>query len=586
MSKKSTYRYLNPAYESLRAPFGSKLMAEMGKAQNKAPVKQWIPFIKGLTSKGVKGLEIEDSKVVAWLEGLPENHKLSREDIVEWLRKNTLTVKEVNLSKAVYSAYSQPRNPTDTYRETLYLLNGEKENIDDRLEEIRFELEELDFDIALLAEDPERALRLYEEQKNLTEQSKTVKPLRFGHWSDVKDPQTGQLVANMIGHCRHSLRGNLYFIEEFQSDWAQRGRRVEWSSIPKGPWVTNTEAWAGLLLRRQLQLAASNPAVDTFAWITGSMRNGGQGGSEISMDEFYLKIIPKLADKLLSGTGVKTMMMTLNLGDREVKVPGFTITDKVREKMLQQQPLYSFDFLHDGPKLSPTEVRIGLDTEIKKAREMLGSGVSIRLAAQVIDAATGKEVAGRQIGRIIDVSVKARNPAQALSHEVWHYAHEHLLTMEEQVAVEKAFESGSRLNYRVREALIKDGAAPAAVAQCDDPQEAAAHAFSLWTAGKMSLSLGEEIQKEAQGDDVFDRTIGKLFRKIEKAFISLAEWTARILGDPPALRVNRTAADVFAKLREGHMRELEIAPIEDFLGIEPNDADERERVAPRARQRA
>src|SRR5690606_25905222 len=207
------------------------------------------------------------------------------------------------------------------------------------------------------------------------------------------------------------------------------------------------------------------------AWIRGRMRNGGGTGSNDQLDDFYMKIIPKIVDKLISGTGEKTRLIPITINGFEVMVPGIEITEAVREKLRQQQPLYSRDIVKPWVKPMPTQERVALDRELKKAGEMLGSIASIRLAQRVLDAATGEEVAGRQIGRIIEVSLNARNPAQALSHEVWHYADEHLISPEDQAAVHKAFENGSRLNYRVREVLVREGASSDAIAQCDDPIE-------------------------------------------------------------------------------------------------------------------
>ena len=567
MAKLHNYRYLNQGnVASGESLFSSKMATEIAKAQKKAPPKQWAAFINGLASKGVKSLEIAESGVIGYLESQPDSVKsLTREEIVAWLNSNTPTIKELELSNPKYSSYSQPRNPEDSYHETLYVLNSQRDNIDDRLADIRFELEELDFDLELLSQDPMKALNLHNEQISLTEMRKTAKDVTFGHYSDITDPNTGKQIANMIAHTRTTQRGDLFFIEEIQSDWAQRGRRSDWSRISKGPWVTHTELWAGLILRRQLQRAAMDPTKNTIAWITGDMRNGSQHVSNDGLNDFYLKILPKLADKMISGTGEKTKMIKVTLGKNEFDVPGIMITDKVREKMKMSQPLYSRDVLAMHFKDTPAPRIEDLEMELKKAHEMLGNSVAIRLAAKVLDVATGEEVAGRQIGRIIDVSLNARNPALALSHEVWHYADQYLISEDDRDAVYRAFADGTRLNQRVREELVRDGAPPEAIAQCNDAHEAAAHGFSLWVSGKIGLTMNEEHDREEKGNDVMDHTIGRIFRKVEKAFIGLAQWATRIIGETTGMKANRTASDVFTKLREGRLQEANIAPIEDFL---------------------
>ena len=49
------------------------------------------------------------------------------------------------------------------------------------------------------------------------------------------------------------------------------------------------------------------------------------------------------------------------------------------------------------------------------------------------------------------------------------------------------FAPGTELNWRVRDQLVKAGEYDAA-AQCDDPEEAAAHAFTMWEAGELSVA--------------------------------------------------------------------------------------------------
>src|SRR5690606_14506575 len=234
-------------------------------------------------------------------------------------------------------------------------------DIEDRLLEIRFELEELDFDLELLSENPMRALDLHKEKEGLLSRVKTAVEVRFGHWRGVTDKDTGKQIANMIAHARVTMRDDLYFIEEIQSDWAQRGRLQNWGSVPKGPWVTNTEAWTGLIIRRQLQRAAMNESMKKAAWIRGRMRNGGGTGSNDQLDDFYMKIIPKIVDKLISGTGEKTRLIPITINGSEVMVPGIEITEAVREKLRQQQPLYSRDIVKPWVKPMPTQERVALD---------------------------------------------------------------------------------------------------------------------------------------------------------------------------------------------------------------------------------
>lgn len=554
------YRYLNfgdPS--SSNGLFSSKMAKEISKAQNKAPPKQWAQFIKGLTTKGVKGSEIDESKIVQFLESSTEK-SLTKDELVSWIGTNTPTIKELDLSKPNYAGYHHKGH--DSYRETLYILNSQRDNITDRLEEVRFELEELDFDLALLASNPVRAIELSNEQMELLKRQKTSKGHPVSHFSDVKDPDTGAIVSNMIAHCRTTTRKDLYFIEEVQSDWAQRGRKQEWRGVPEGPFVTNTELWAGLVLRRQMQRACEDQNMNHFAWIRGHLRNGwtrAEGSDHDGLDDFYMKVMPKLADKALQGTGEKVRMVDVELSNQVFQVPGFDITEKVREKMRQDQPLYSRDVVHvneDGNALTPARQR-ELDRDLKGIREMLGSVASVRLAARVLDIATGKEVAGRHIGHLVEISLKSRNPTQVAAHEAWHYAYEHLIGLADRDAIDRAFANGSRLNNSVRMALVADGANPDAIKQCDNAQEAAAHAFSLWTAGKMTLTYEESVDNQNfDGEDGFN-AVGRIFKSVEIAFIGLSNWIRRVVGETQGSKDVRTTANVFALLNSGRMSQSE-----------------------------
>ncbi|TPQ30007.1 hypothetical protein C2U69_32015 [Cupriavidus pinatubonensis] len=122
------------------------------------------------------------------------------------------------------------------------------------MDEIRFELEELDFDLDRLAQDPGAVVRLDKERRALLASVGKAHDFSQHHFSDLEDPERpGQRIANLLAHARTTVRDDLFMIEEIQSDWAQRGRRQDWTNIAKGPFVTNTEVWSGLILRRTLR---------------------------------------------------------------------------------------------------------------------------------------------------------------------------------------------------------------------------------------------------------------------------------------------------------------------------------------------
>jgi len=542
----------------------SALVEAIEKLQPKAHPRQWIATINALTQKGIKGTEIAESGVIEWLEPQLDsaNSSVTKDDLLRQIKRNMGTVKEIDLGRAEFSPHSHgSRYPGSVYVETLYCLNSERDDFKDRLDEIRYELEDLDFNPHLLLSNPAIVLQLSMERKQLMTAFKTAADFKQHHYSDVRD-ENGDPYKNLIAHARTSiLNGNHFLIEEIQSDWAQRGRANEWNTIPKGKFVTNTETWSGLVLRRLLQRAAENPAIKTISWITGDFRNGrtptiNENGDVTSggydgLNEFYLKVLPKLADKVLKGTGekIKFMPVKLRTGGPDYKLPGFEMTDTARVKLMEAQPLYSRDLLKSS--MSIAELGSALDsanTYLRTAEEMLGNTASIRFASQVFDAATGQEVAGKQIGRLIELSLRAGNPERVFHHEAFHYACENLLDEEQSNSVERAFANGSRLNMWTREALVRQNMHEA-VAQCDDPREAAAHAFSLWQSNdfgfKENLFEGELT--------AIDRAAQKAFQYVEKAIGGFTSWMKRVFGERPVTRDTRVAEEVFSDLASGRL---------------------------------
>jgi len=560
------FRYLNQD----PAAFQSVLIEKLGAMQKSATAKQWAQIIQGLPQKGVKNSEILDSAVLAHLMAQPDDAKLTRAELIDWLRAHTPTIKEVPLAHPSYEGWKQSLGPNQHYQEILYVLNSETDNMDDAISILQFEIEELGFNLEKLAADPMAAIRMSEQYEALVKRRATEKKdYVMPHFGGVQDPESHTHIKNVMGHTRVSTSGNLFFVHEIQSDWAQRGRKGEWKGIPLAPFVTTTEAWSGLILRRQMQRAAENPDITQFAWILGGgMRNGAIGTrpSGDGIDKFYQDILPKIANQALSGTGEKVRFFPIRFGsdgeEKTIEVPGFMMTDKAREKLMQAQPLYSRDVIGDiTPYRTPQQQEI-LEREIIKMREMLGDMVSIRLATRLIDAATGDPVAGRQTARLIEVSLAARNPVQAMRHEGWHYAHQYLLGHADRQAIERAFAPGTRLNADVRHALVAAGASPDAISQCDDPQEASAHGFALWSQGLLPLTAEARIDQEAVGLSGMDRVVGGIFRKVESAFVQLGNWLRRVTHQDKAIHEARRVETIFNQLRSGRLQACAQDPFE------------------------
>jgi hypothetical protein len=557
MSGTDAVVYLNDGHPP---PFASRLLDLLGQSkQARAPVSQWISTIQAFAQKGVKVAELEESGALPYLQTQLPTEVFTREDLIEQIRRRYYTIKEVLLGFPKYPTWRQPGG--NDYREYLYIANSELSNVQDALEDVNFEMEELSFNPELAVTQPERILRLEARREQLMKKERTAIDFTGHHFSDKIEGRHGK---NLLAHCRVSIHGDTYFIDEIQSDWAQRGRKSNWKNVIKGPLVTNTEAWSGMVLRRQLQIAAAMPGIKRVAWITESMRNGGrqnlQGeqqkdaarkayreflkqevdtqlqaiGAQNMTDEqraqarkliepaamtaaaaqglaephdmlndFYLMVLPKLADKLLGKAGAKVAMSEFVLDSvrsqgsygsgteqvpNRVKVPCVEMTPQVRELMMASQPMYS-----RAPLRLASSQDVNLDARnleiaraVARTEEMLGSARHLRFAKHVYDVATGHKVAGRYINQLVQVSLAAQDILLVTEHECFHYAADNLMTHSEVALLRQEFADGSALNVAVRKALLAQGMRSAA-AQCNDPMEAAAHGFTLWARGALEV---------------------------------------------------------------------------------------------------
>lgn len=530
---------------STTSPMFNRLIQVLAEhKQGRASAAQWLSMIKAFTQRGVKQLELEEIGVGDFLLAAGDR-VLTREELVSALEVRRTTVKEVVLERAQYSGWKQPGG---RYEEALYIANAHVHNLEDEIEAVEHEMEQLSFEPERLSDEPELPLRLERRRADLLTRMKAPDAVAPSWAHFQTDAIAGRHGKRLIAHCRMTWRDDLLFIEEIQSDWAQRGRRYGWSNLyPRGPFVTNTEAWSGLVLRRTLQRAARSPSTARVAWITESMRNGGrqdsQGeqqaavfqravaeemktalqalsasgqpepsetttaamrasietrlttsglprgrGDASGLNEFYLRALPKLVDKLVAGTGEKVQVRELQLEDRQVQVPCLEITDAVRERLRQAQPVYSRALLASRGRPRPDDETLA--QLIAQSAKMIGSPRHLRLLAHVYDVSTGAEVAGWFVNNFLDnpiqVSLRAARIDEAIDHECFHFAQAKLLTRAELAMLRERFAPGQPLNHRVRTVLTRRGDF-ALAAQCDDPDEASAQAFALWHRGHLEV---------------------------------------------------------------------------------------------------
>jgi hypothetical protein len=500
----------------------------------KAPAAQWVQTVKALASKGVKQAEIDDCQILAWLESedLGKTRTITRGELIEQVERKQVTVKEVVLGTPVYRAYSHwgalspEQQQKAKYAEVLFIANSERANLEDRLEEIDYELEQFNFDIERLSREPQAVLQLEKERAAVISDVPKAYDYEAPHFTESIE---GKHSKNLIAHGRELVFDDTYLIDEIQSDWGQSGRRNEWRGVPRGPFVTDTKLWAGLVLRRMMQRAAHLPHIKRVAWIRGSMRNGGMQVTEDMLDEFYLKTVRGIADKLISKVGGKVELRSLKVGQTLLAdVPTFEMTDPVRAELLKAQPLYSLSGLRKAPLPLDQDRR---DAFFARAKHMLGSARHVRLVDRVYDVASGNQVAGRYVNRLAQVSLQAEEPEFVLDHECFHFAMDNLFREHERRVVLDEFAPGSVLNARTRDALIRLNDR-AAAEQCADAGEAAAHGFALWARGKIDLE---------------ESPVKGFFQELRVVIGDALAWFRRTVLDQECV----TAKEVFTSLLEG-----------------------------------
>lgn len=516
-----------------------RALEELPAKLQKAPASQWLATIKGLLGKGAaKQAEVDDCELLQWLDNPTVDAKraMTREELISYVKNRLTTVKEVTLGTPQYQTWSHAMHvPGSRYEEVLFIANSERANIDDRLEEVDWQLEQYNFDLEKLSSDPQGVLRLEAERQELLGNQKKAWDYAAPHFTQ----SAGKYAKNLIAHGRTLRFGDTFMIEEVQSDWGQRGRKADWKDIPKGPFVTDTKLWAGLVVRRLLQRAATDPSVRTVAWIRGSMRNGGLQVTEDKLDEFYLKVVRGIVDKAISKAGGKTMLRNIQIGATTVPdVPCFEMTDEVRKQLQAVQPLYSLVGLRrDSHKFDDARCQ----AFFARAQHMLGSVKHVRLVDQVYDVASGRRVAGRFTPRLVQVALNADNPEFVLDHECFHYAMEHLLADHEREVIRRDFAPGSQLNNRTYETLVGMGERDASAQCLASAEEAAAHAFGLWARGKL---------------DVNEREVGGIFRDLRILVSDCVAWLKRtVMGHRCT-----SSEEVFKALLNGERAEPQTRP--------------------------
>lgn len=289
---------------SLRDKLGlySELESKVSQGPGKGTAEAWKGYINGLTQKGVKPEEIEWSGVRDWLD--LQKGSVTKEDLLSYLKNGGVEVKEVVLrdsgddipfldSAAKYSQYTLPGG--ENYREVLLTLpdisRGEHERARRAWVSYQEKMrEKYDGSFAwrreATKEENEEGDRLVAALDKAAYGAPQDKPEYLSpHWKQ----------RNVLAHIRVNDRtdaeGNkVLFVEEIQSDWGQQGKKrgfkgqpifmegmrdqpegflgLSGSNIPMAPFVTKTEGWLNLALKR-IMVMAGEGGYDKVAFING-----------------------------------------------------------------------------------------------------------------------------------------------------------------------------------------------------------------------------------------------------------------------------------------------------------------------------
>ncbi len=300
-----------------------------------ASAQGWKDQIKGLVAKGlVKQAEIEAVGLNEWLD--LQTGKVTKDQVSQFLRENGVQVEETVLGEGIltpeeklelrdlsikqvergltlgeslrYKQLSTPEYESLTKFETYQLPGGEN------YRELLLRLPE---------KEPSFELDSYIEHLNKKYGTEVDRLGAITPGWDVADIQPFELAQlrelqaarnrekagsfnsshfdqpNILAHVRFNERTDadgkrVLFIEEIQSDWAQKGKREGFkgqrkatdadmasrgandldftdAGVPDAPFVKKTEAWVGLAMKRMIRYAVEN-GFDKVAWTTGEQQ--------------------------------------------------------------------------------------------------------------------------------------------------------------------------------------------------------------------------------------------------------------------------------------------------------------------------
>ncbi len=399
------------AFSKASPTFYSQLARVIESAKQAAmPAKQWALWLKANAAKlGVKQDEIEAVGLNEWLD--LRQGSVTKDAVLDFVRQNGVQVREIIHKDS--SASGKPLNEQERAEfERLDRLDSRgqlPESERQRFQELsRREWEAIDES----AEEYQRSTKFSQYQlpggenyrelllKLPTKKDPEAKARRIvgeERWSRMHESMRRELIEsqtnpatsgafrsphfdepNVLAHVRFNERTDaegkrVLFIEEVQSDWAQKGRKEGFSDkpatapagwaqtndarstgagIPSAPFVTKTESWAMLAMKRMIRYAAEN-GFDRIAWTTGE-----QQASRYDLSN-QIDYITYSEDGVLRAFKDKMAVITRNA--TEAELPDI-IGKEAAEKLLKQPIEDGYrDLRGDGLKVGGEGMRAFYD---------------------------------------------------------------------------------------------------------------------------------------------------------------------------------------------------------------------------------
>jgi hypothetical protein len=252
----------------------ARQLSPMGLYSQGAETAAALPQAKGSPQQMKAMLKgVKQEELAGFDDAFGNKKSVTKDEIAQHFQQNMPQVEERVLhsddNETKFGEYTLPGG--ENYREVLLKIP----NPGDALNARRLEIEKIG-----AAATPEQRQEWADIMNRLRPNSSDVEGVqkyknfsefRSQHWND----------PNVLAHLRLADRTGpngekILHVEEIQSDWGQKGKKEGFrghpekiNKVPTAPYVTNTQAWTDLALKRALREAAED-GYDKLVWTPGA----------------------------------------------------------------------------------------------------------------------------------------------------------------------------------------------------------------------------------------------------------------------------------------------------------------------------